>query len=116
MRIRSSARLSPTIGIVLLLAYAGSAGGEAPCDGQTVRDRLARMEDAFSKPEVREKLAAAKKDWDEDDRLDSEESAKYMGTIAAYHRIKMHLAHSDAAACEQLAQFDPLIRELLGEL
>ncbi len=80
-----------------------------------VRDRLAKLLDALHKPEIRAKMDAAKKDWDEDGDFDDEQGATYLIAAAAWHDIDRNLHAGAEAACEVMMKHEPIIKAVLDE-
>jgi hypothetical protein len=117
MNIRTSLVLPAVICMAFPAFALFRAHAEPACDENTVRDRLAELEDAFRQSDVQAKLAAAKKDWLDDEDFDSDENAKYLGTVAAYHDMKRNVdAGAIDGACESLIRTDALVRTVLGDL
>jgi hypothetical protein len=84
MSIRTTHNLRSAIVLALLTFATHDVRAETACDENTVRARLAKLEEAFHQSKVQAKLSAANMDWQDDQDFDSEENANYLGTVAAY--------------------------------
>jgi hypothetical protein len=105
-----------SIGLASLALAPYDTRSETACNADTVRDRLAKLEAAFSQPKMQAKLSAAQKDWQEDNDFDDPESAKYLGTVGAYLSIKRNFdGGSTEGACEILIRTEALVQSVLSD-
>jgi hypothetical protein len=114
MKARSRSALLVAMGTALLAA-AADACAEVPCNEEIVRDRQAKLLEAFHTPEIRAKMDAAKKDLEEDGDFDNQENAKYFIAAAIWHDIDMNLHAGAEAACEVMMKHEPTIKAVLDE-
>ena len=114
MKIRSHSALLAAMGTALLVA-AAPARAEVPCNEKLVRDRQAKLLEAFHTPEIRAKMDAAKKDLEEDGDFDNQEEAKYFIAAAAWHDIDRNLHAGAEAACEVMMKHEATIKAVLDE-
>jgi hypothetical protein len=118
MSIQATMALLAAFGVALLTFARDDAHAETLCDENTVRARLAQLEDALRQPEVQAKLSAAQKDWQEDQDFDNETNAKYLGVAAAYLSMKRNFDAGaiDGGACDILTRTDALVQSVLSDL
>ena len=114
MKVRSPCALLAAMGTALLAA-ATPVRAEVPCNEEIVRDRQAKLLEAFHKPEIRAKMDAAKKDLEEDGDFDNQKDAKYFIAAAVWHDIDMNLHASAEAACEVMMKHESTIKAVLDE-
>jgi hypothetical protein len=114
LKVRSRSALLAAMGTALLLATA-PARAEAPCNEEMVRDRQAKLLEAFHTPQIRAKMDAAKKDLEEDGDFDNQKDAKYFIAAAVWHDIDMNLHASAEAACEVMMKHESTIKAVLDE-
>ena len=114
MKFRSRSAVLAAIGTAVLVA-AAPARAEVPCDEEMVRDRQAKLLEAFHTPEIRAKMDAAKKDLAEDGDFDNQEDAKYFIAAAAWHDIDRNLHAGAEAACEVMMKHEATIKAVLDE-
>ncbi|HJR21889.1 MAG TPA: hypothetical protein VJ822_09740, partial [Dongiaceae bacterium] len=101
-------------GMAMLVA-AAPGRAEVPCNEKMVRDRQAKLLEAFHTPEIRTKMDAAKKDLEEDGDFDNQEDAKYFIAAAAWHDIDRNLHAGTEAACEVMMKHEATIKAVLDE-
>lgn len=112
MKVRSRFALLAAMSTALLAA-AASARAEVPCNEAMVRDRQAKLLEAFHTPEIRAKMDAAKKDLEEDGDFDNQEDAKFFIAAAAWHDIDRNLHAGPEAACEVMRKHESTIKAVL---